>query len=159
MIRFSKQTGFSLVELMIVVAIMAILAAIAIPSFLKFQTKAKESEARNNLAAIRTCEESYRAEEDKYLLAGPTPGTVPLAGTVAWLDTQGGFPAIGFEPSGQVRFAYSVVPRDNDIHYDAYAQGNLTGEDPISFQITDEEPKPIVHDSNVGPATAGGATP
>ena len=155
MFRFSKQSGFSLVELMIVVAIMAILAAIAIPSFLKFQTKAKESEARNNLAAIRTCEESYRAEEDKYLDAGPSPASVPKAETVAWAD-DAGFTDIGFEPSGKVRFAYSARMTGDPLgtHYEAFAEGNLTGEDPITFRITDTEPKADrTLGNDLGPAT------
>lgn len=145
MIR-SKQSGFSLVELMIVVAIMAILAAIAIPSFLKFQTKAKESEARNNLAAIRTCQESYRAENDKYHPCDASPGTIPLADSLAWEDTGVAdvsmFNDIGFEPSGKVRFQYEVVSLAPMITYTAYARGNLTGDEVVTFTMTNDNPKP-----------------
>jgi len=48
------KKGFTLIELMIVVAIIGILAAIAIPNFLKFQAKSKQSEAKSNLGAIFT---------------------------------------------------------------------------------------------------------
>jgi prepilin-type N-terminal cleavage/methylation domain-containing protein len=61
--------GFTLIELMIVVAIIGILAAIAIPNFLRFQLKSKTSEAKVNLAAIRTAEESYLAEFGNYVNA------------------------------------------------------------------------------------------
>jgi prepilin-type N-terminal cleavage/methylation domain-containing protein len=61
LIRKSKK-GFTLIELMIVVAIIGILAAIAIPNFLRFQLKSKSSEGKVNIAAIRTAEESYLAE-------------------------------------------------------------------------------------------------
>jgi len=64
MIRNKK--GFTLIELMIVVAIIGILAAIAIPNFLKFQAKSKQSEAKTNLKGIFTAETSYFGENNKY---------------------------------------------------------------------------------------------
>jgi len=64
MIRNKK--GFTLIELMIVVAIIGILAAIAIPNFLKFQAKSKQSEAKTNLKAVLTAETSYFGEYNQY---------------------------------------------------------------------------------------------
>lgn len=61
-----KNKGFTLIELMIVVAIIGILAAIAIPNFMNYQCKAKQSEAKSNLGNIRTAEEAYFAEHDVY---------------------------------------------------------------------------------------------
>ena len=55
MIARLRKRGFTLIELMIVVAIIGILAAIAIPNFIKFQAKSKQSEAKTNLKAIRPC--------------------------------------------------------------------------------------------------------
>ena len=65
-----NKKGFTLIELMIVVAIIGILAAIAIPNFLKFQAKSKQSEAKTNLKAIFTAETSYFGEENTF-------GTLP----------------------------------------------------------------------------------
>ena len=51
---------------MIVVAIIGILAAIAIPDFLKFQAKAKQSEAKTNLGAVFTTQVAYFGETNEY---------------------------------------------------------------------------------------------
>ena len=108
--KFRKSEGFSLVELMIVVAIMAILAAIAIPSFMKFSMRAKTSEATQNLGAIRTGEESYRSENDVYLACAAYPGAVPPASGTLWVDgAAGSFPTIGFAAEGNVRYQYAVT--------------------------------------------------
>lgn len=58
--------GFTLIELMIVVAIIGILAAIAIPNFMKFQARARQSEAKVNLKAFFTAAKGYFAEYGAY---------------------------------------------------------------------------------------------
>src|ERR1044072_1317394 len=60
------QKGFTLIELMIVVAIIGILAAIAIPNFVRFQAKSKQSEAKANLKAIFVAKKSNFAENDTF---------------------------------------------------------------------------------------------
>ena len=88
LLKLRKKTkGFTLIELMIVVAIIGILAAIAIPNFLRYQAKSKQSEAKANLGAIFTSEVSYKSEKDVY-------------GTRANLD---------WSPTGNTRYAYSVT--------------------------------------------------
>lgn len=60
------KKGFTLIELMIVVAIIAFLAMVAIPSFKQFLAKAKRTEAYMNLNALATAEKIYWAEHGTY---------------------------------------------------------------------------------------------
>jgi type IV pilus assembly protein PilA len=61
-----NKKGFTLIELMIVVAIIGILAAIAIPNFMSYQCKARQTEAKTALGTLRTLQETYYAQEDTY---------------------------------------------------------------------------------------------
>lgn len=61
-----KKQAFTLIELLIVVAIIAILAAIAVPNFLEAQVRAKVSRARTDLRSIATALESYAVDNNKY---------------------------------------------------------------------------------------------
>lgn len=65
-LKKKKEKGFTLIELMIVVAIIGILAAIAIPNFLRYQAKAKQSEAKGQLGSIFTSQITYKSEKDSY---------------------------------------------------------------------------------------------
>src|SRR6266849_8454536 len=66
MLERSKPRGFTLIELMIVVAIIGILAALAIPNFIRFQARSKQGEAKSNLKSMFTAERSFYQEKDRY---------------------------------------------------------------------------------------------
>lgn len=81
--KSKSQAGFSLVELMVVVAIIGILAAVAVPSVNKYMAKARQSEAKTNLSALYTAEKAFIAEYNTYT---------------------GGFQVVGFTPEGNLRY-------------------------------------------------------
>ena len=88
--RMKGDQGFTLIELMIVVAIIGILAAIAIPNFMTYQAKARQSEAKVNLGGVFTTATSYFAENNTFSTAtGDTLGYKP-AGTSKYALYYGG---------------------------------------------------------------------
>ncbi|WP_408098468.1 type IV pilin protein [Peredibacter sp. HCB2-198] len=61
-----RQDGFTLVELMVVVAIIGLLSAVAIPNFRKYQAKAKMSEAKLQLSSVYTAETAFFSDFNIY---------------------------------------------------------------------------------------------
>ena len=106
---FKKQGGFTLIELMIVVVIIGILAAIALPAFFKYQLKSKTSEAPRNLYNIRMAQETMRVKYGSYgggaaggcISVNPGPNKMAPSYTNA-------FGYIPFKFMGDVYFSYGV---------------------------------------------------
>jgi prepilin-type N-terminal cleavage/methylation domain-containing protein len=101
----SKRTnkGFTLIELMIVVVIIGILAALAIPRFMRSTTKAKQSEAKQLLKQVYTMERAYRQEFDAYCLNGATANAA----------APNAFAQIGVEVMASARYTYVLVSAAN----------------------------------------------
>ncbi len=70
--KFSKQSGFSLVELSVVIVIIGVLAAFAVPKFRDSVERSKASEAFNYLSAVRTSQERYQSKEGTYASVSST---------------------------------------------------------------------------------------
>ncbi len=97
--RIKNEKGFTLIELMIVVAIIGILAAVAIPNFLKYQAKSMQSEARVLLSGVYTSEVAYFAENNSY---GTWNGDFTAGGAGITNDQ------IGFAPAGTPRYYLGI---------------------------------------------------
>ena len=97
---------FTLVELMIVIAIIAILAAIAVPEFNRMQLASKRTEVPLNVDGITTAHMAYDAAHDVYVFVpGYVPNGVFNKKTRAWVTTSN-YEVLGFRPDGAVRGGY-----------------------------------------------------
>ncbi len=87
MSKSMKQSGFSLVELMVVVGIIGILAAIAVPKLQRFTAKAKQSEARIELKSLDTMQQAYYSERSTFGNDGQVGFANPAGGIYATSTT------------------------------------------------------------------------
>ena len=79
----NKQSGFTLVELMIIVAITGVLTVLAVMSFRSFKLKASQAEAKSELSSLHAAQQSFRSE---------------------WQTYYGNFNIIGYQPRGELRY-------------------------------------------------------
>jgi type IV pilus assembly protein PilE len=84
----SNTNGFTLIELMVTIAIIAIVAGIAIPSYNGYITTAKMAEAENNLAAIRLAQEEFFLENNRYF-SGANAAAIKTDSGDLWTVSKG----------------------------------------------------------------------
>lgn len=98
MLNFRKF-GFTLIELMIVIAIIAFLSMITVPSLFKFLSKAKRAEVYVNLSSLALAEKAYFAEHGKY---------TQDIGSVSGLN---------WKPEGDINYTYGFGQGQEGVNY------------------------------------------
>jgi type IV pilus assembly protein PilA len=107
-----RRTGFTLVELMITVGIIGALVAMAIPTFLRYQLRARTTETLTHLKGIALTEDAYYAEHGTYVsVPTPVPASLPGSQRAPW-PAGTPFDVIGWAPDGNVVFQYAVRADD-----------------------------------------------
>lgn len=138
-----RKNGFTLIELVIAVGMIGLLAAIAIPNFMRYQARARRGEAYANLGGIARSERGYFAEKGIYYeaLTQPNPGGGGAnlgAMTHGWdAAAEAEFAALGWEPEGRVRYAYDINTGAtgcdcDDTCFTATAYGDVDNDDLLS---------------------------
>ncbi|MBN1867425.1 prepilin-type N-terminal cleavage/methylation domain-containing protein [Candidatus Sumerlaeota bacterium] len=120
--RALRPSAFTLIELLIVVAIIAILAAIAVPNFLEAQTRSKVSRARSDMRTIATALEGYMVDNNHYPPNPPLNGgfyvtpivlTTPQAYITSW-------PVDPFKMKKNLSKNLAPSFQDQELYYDYY---------------------------------------
>ena len=175
----SKQHGFTLIEMMIVVAIIGVLAAVAVPSYRSYLQRSRTSEAITFLAEIRQRQEAYRAEFGQYCSASAGPGTaisggawnpaaLPTGGDRIVWGTNPGWNMLGASPDGPTLFQYRTTagpPGTNpgvpafpgtDFWFVAHARADLDDDgDTVVFEIVSPTNRMFIGTGSMAPLAAG----
>jgi type IV pilus assembly protein PilA len=111
-----KSNAFTMIELLIIVALIGVLAATVAPAFVRLQARARQSEAKQNLSAIYVAYQNYLSVNNTY----PAGASITV-GTINYNCIQ----VAGWEPKGRIRYNY------NCSNIEAYSPPN-----PYDFSCT-----------------------
>jgi type IV pilus assembly protein PilA len=163
--RFDKRRGFTLIELMLVVGIIGVIAAIAIPNFVQYQARSRRSEAYTNLSAMGRAQKAYQADHNSYVDTGvsfPDPSLYNShhlsPQTMPWdAASQAAFADLGWGPEGKVAYSYASYTNVTattgpncgtcDLCFTGAAYGDVDGNGSVQTVL-------YVHPEQVGGALA-----
>ena len=126
--KIRSRRGFTLIELMIVVVIIGILAALAIPRFMQATTKSKQSEARLILKQIYVNQRTYKqqsAANTYYNPAGPASAAAPNTLNEIWIEIM-----------PNALYTFTVVANGNT--FTATATANIDTDPAIDTWVIDD---------------------
>jgi type IV pilus assembly protein PilA len=118
--RKQDDKGFTLVELLVVIIIIGILAAVALPNFLNQSAKAKQSEAKQNVGAINRIQGALRVENTSFATTFDAVAIGTLASSSSTVATSNYTYAL----TGTTDIA-TVVAQSRDTSLKSYTGGNL----------------------------------
>ena len=136
----AEAPAFTLIELLGVVAIISILAAIAVPNFLEAQVRSKVSRAKAEMKTIITALESYRVDTNRYPedYAAAVPkayGLGRLTSPVAYISS------VPLDPFG------GYFDKSNGVHVRSYTLGTAPNDHPVRYALASVGPD--LHDDTV----------